>query len=269
MRAAKMNRLLFLLSLLVLPLHLFSLYNGNPSLPMMPEVGLFIPKEKWIGFKAGYQFDNVYDRKLHMEGQHLDGCRKSVQKYESLTNFGVATINFNDRVEVFGNLGSMSCEISHHPFSDTRISYHTPTHFIWGVGGRAILAYWGDLQVALNAAYAQSDLQLSSLKVNGSSYPKGHAEIDFSEWQVGIGVSYRLKWFIPYIGADYSDFRARIEHLDSIELLIPSKHVTFKETYPLGIFLGFGLSPHRAFSFNAEARFINENAVSLSADFKF
>jgi major outer membrane protein len=262
-------RKIFIVALLLLSAQGFSLYNGNPSLPMMPEVGAFIPRDVWFGIKGGYEFDFVYDRKLHMEGQHLKHYKKSVHTFESVSNFGVFTLNFNDRVEVFTTLGSMSFDICHNPLSQKKISYHTPSHFTWGVGGRAILAYWGDLQVSVNSAYLQSKPTLSSLRVGDKSFSTRHTEFDFTQWQVGFGVSYRLRWFIPYIGADFCDFRTRIDHLRSIEFLIPNEHVTFKESYPVGIFFGFGLSPDRAFNVNFEARFINENAVSASADFKF
>ena len=268
----KMIRFLFrsiYKSLALLPLSLSALYNGNPSLPMMPEDGMFIAREDWLGIKLGYQFDCVWDRRLHMVGQTPEHSRKKVQEYNSLTNFGVATINFNDRFEVFGTLGAMSCEASQRPFKNTKVSYQTQTHFAWGAGARAILAYWGDLQLALNAAYVQSNMPLSSLKVNGRSYAKKQAEFEFRQWQVGIGVSYHFRWFIPYIGVDYSDFRSRIEHLNAIKFLFPKKHVTFKETYPTGLFFGFGISPIRAFNLNVEVRLINENAVSVSSDFKF
>lgn len=261
------KRLLF--NLLFLPIGVSALYNGNPSFPMMPEEGIFIAKEKWLGVKVGYEFDRVYDRKLQMEGRELENQRKKVQKYESLSNFGVVTLNFNQRAEFFSTLGAMSCKISQTPYSDTRVTYHTHSHFTWGIGGRAILAYWGDLQVSVNAAYVQADLPLSSLEVNGKSYPKRHLEIDFRQWQVGAGISYRVNWFIPYIGVDYSDFRARVEHLRALKSLFPKKHVTFKEKYATGLYMGFGLCPDRAFNLNLEVRVINENAVSLSADLKF
>jgi hypothetical protein len=247
----------------------FALYNGNPSLPMMPEEGIFISKEYWLGVKVGYELDWVYERRLKMEGHHLTHCKKSVYRFETLGHFGVVTLNFNDRVELFTTLGTLSCELSHHPFSNIKISYHTDAHFAWGVGGRAILAYWGDLQVGVNAAYLQSTPSLSSLRMNEKSYSTHHTEFDFTQWQVGIGTSYRFPWVVPYIGVDYSNFRTRIEHLNSISAVIPSSHVTFKDTYPCGIFLGVGFSPHRAFNLNLEARFINENALSLSTDLKF
>jgi hypothetical protein len=255
--------------LALLPLCVDALYNGNPSFPMLPEEGMFISKEKWFGIKTGYEFDRVYDRKLHREGRGIEHSRKKVRKSESLSNFGVITLTFNERVELFGDLGAMSCKILQSPRPDMQVNYHSDTHFAWGAGGRAILAYWGELQFGVNASYVASDLPLSSLEVNHHSYHKRHVEIDFREWQVGIGVSYRVRWFTPYITVDYSDFRARIEHLKVLEFLFPKKHVTFKETYPIGIATGFALSPDRAFNLNVEVRMINENAVSLSADLKF
>lgn len=262
-----MRRLILLL--LCLSSHAYALYNGNPSLPMMPEAGLLISKNFWLGLKVGYELDWVYDRKLKMENQHLKHFKKHAYRFESLSNFGVLTLNFADRVEFYTTLGEMFCELSHRPFPDTKISYHTDNHFAWGVGGRAILAYWGDLQVSVNAAYLQSMPSLSSLRVNHIFFSTRDTEFDFSQWQVGFGASYRLAWFIPYIGIDYSDFRTRIDHLDAIDEWIPNSHVTFKDTYPIGIFLGVGFSPRWAFNVNVEARFINENALSVSADFKF
>ena len=257
-------RLIFLL----LPLRAFALYNGNPSLPAMPEEGAFIASEDWLGIKLGYLLDDVYNRKLHMEGQDLKHCRKTGQ-YDSLRNLGVLTFNFMDRVEVFGTLGSLSMKISHRPFAGKTVSYHSNAHFAWGVGGRAILAWWGDLQLALNASWQDSSPGLSSFKVNQRSQSVRYATASYREWQVGMGTSYCLEWFIPYVGIDYSDFRTRINHLGSISSLIPSKHVTFKSFYPFGLYFGFGLSPYRAFNVNVEARCINENAISLSADFRF
>ncbi|MGC1878729.1 MAG: hypothetical protein WA347_02785 [Rhabdochlamydiaceae bacterium] len=264
-----MRLLRFLFFFLIVSLNAFALYNGNPSLPMMPEEGTIISKEDWFGLKVGYQLDYVYDRRLRMEHRHVDEERRKVQEYNSLSNQGVVTLNFNDRVEIFGSLGAMQFELSQRPFEDTKVSYHTGSHFAWGVGGRAILAYWGDIQVSVNAAYLQSNPPLSSVEVNDNSYPKKGAEAEFREWQIGAGVSYRWDWFIPYLGFDYSDFRMKIEHLNSLKFLFHRNHVVFKEVYPIGIFLGFGLSPTRGFNINFEARFINENGVSFSGDLKF
>lgn len=254
---------------LFLPLSAFALYNGNPALPAMPESGLFISEDFWFGVKTGYEVDYVFYRQLHLKGKGLHGLRKRGKDFTSLSNFGVLTFNFNDRVEIFTTLGTMSAHFSQRPLEDKTVSYHTDSNFAWGVGGRALLAYWGELQATVNAAYVQSDLNLSSLKVNGHSYSTRDAEANFIEWQVGAGISYRVDWFIPYFGVDFSDFRSRFEHLRSISFIFPKKHVTFKESHPIGLFLGFGVSADKGFALNIEGRIINEYAVSASADIKY
>ena len=159
--------------------------------------------------------------------------------------------------------------MAHHPFTGTEISYKSENGFAWGVGGRAILAYWGDIQLGLNAEYMASDPSLSSLSVDGRAYSVGKSEVDYCQWQIGLGASYRLGWFIPYFGVNYINLKEKFRHLDSIVFVLPKGHVTFKSDNPYGVYLGFGVSFPRALQVNFEARFINENAVSVSADFKF
>ena len=120
-----------------------------------------------------------------------------MREYSSIANYGVGTLNFNDRVEVFFPLGALSSELNQYPHPGTTVSFHTDVHFAWGAGGRALLAYWGNVQFTVNAAYLQSNSPLSSLKVDGKSYRKKGSKSKYREWQVGAGVSYRLYWFIP------------------------------------------------------------------------
>lgn len=264
------NLIIALVLLLFVPQgKLLCLYNGNPTFPMMPERGAFISKNAWLGVKGGYEFDDVYDRKLQLVGQGLPDVRKEVQVSDSMSQFGVLTLSFGDRVEIFSTLGTLCLDIMHHPYKNEKVSYKTKSDFAWGVGGRVLLVYWGDVQLGVNASYVASDLSLSSIKVNSQPYSKEGSEVDFREWQVGIGASYRWNWFIPYLGVDYSDYRARFQYLDSLRALFPSRHVTFKDRYPMGIYFGFGLSPERAVNVNFEARLINENAITASADFRF
>ena len=249
------------------PFSAFALYNGNPSLPMMPEMGVFISKNACFGVKVGYELDWVYDCDLHLDLHHFS--KKQAHHYASLTQFGIATLNFNDRVELFANMGSLSCHWNHRLNSTHQISYVSNQNWAWGVGGRAILAYWGDLQLGVNASYVQSHPSLSSLKVNGQSYDHQRAKIDLNPWQIGAGVSYRFGWFLPYIGMDYINLSIEVEDLDSLAFLIPQEKTFFKNEQPLGLFFGMGVGPEEGFNLNVEARFINENGCSVSADFKF
>ena len=261
-------RLLYqIVFLLLAQISAFALYNGNVSLPMMPHRGVFISKNACFGCKAGYELDFVYQSHLELDTQPFS--KKQIHDYNSLTQFGVLTLNFNDRVEIFGNLGALSCHWNHRIDSTHKISYKADPSWAWGVGGRAILAYWGDLQLGVNASYVQSHPSLSSVKVNGQAFSHKGAHIDINPWGVGAGVSYRFGWFIPYIGINYLHQILEVEDLDSLAFLLPKEKTQCKNEQPMGLFLGMGVGPEVGFSMNVEARLINEYGCSVSADFKF
>lgn len=246
----------------------YALYNGNPSFPMMPEQGLFISKEGWVTVKAGYEWDDLFDRKLTVK-EHRPYLKRRVKEYETMGNFGVVTLGCNDRVEIYGTFGSVKADIHYHPYSEVRLKFETPHHFAWTVGGRAILAYWGDTQLGVDAKYFTFDPQISRLELNGRSINPEGAHYDYQEWQVGLGVSHRVKLFTPYIGLKYSNVRARFHHLKAISWVFPAQHLTMKNKFPIGLFLGCGFSLERALNINFEARVFDETAVTLSTDLRF
>ncbi|MGE3533371.1 MAG: hypothetical protein AB7H48_00900 [Parachlamydiales bacterium] len=267
MRNYLRNFFIFALSLLSL-CRVEALYNGNPSFPMMPERGLFFKKDAWITIKAGYEWDDIFDRNLtvHERRSHL---KRKVKDYAAMGNFGSITLGCNDRAEVYGLFGTEEADIRYRPYSDVRLKFKTDQHFAWTVGGRAILAYWGDTQLGIDAKYFQFDPCIHSLKLNGKSISPEGAFYDYREWQVGLGVSQRIKLFIPYVGLKYSDVRAKFHHLKALSWIFPEKHFTMKNKHPIGIFLGAGLSFDRGLNINFEARFYDETAITASADVRF
>ena len=242
------------LLLLLFPLALCALYNGNPSMPMMPETGLFISKDAWVGVKGGYECDWVTRSPLEGASQHR------MHHYESWEQFDTLTLNLSDRAEVLAAFGSMQSQLSH-----SRLSYHAPKEWAWKVGGRAIIAYWGDLQLSMNGSFLKCDPHISSFKFNSVPYKTPRGSIDLTSWQVGVGTAYRFNWCIPYIGVNYMKFRSKLKHVSPL----PRGRLTLKNALNFGLFFGVGLGLEKAVSLNAEARFISENALSMSADFKF
>src|SRR5262249_4855304 len=107
----------------------FALYNGTPSSPMLPEKDLLFPN-LFFSSKAGYEFDDVFNRKLI--SSHKSDAR--VKKFSSSDQFGVLTWGFADRVEVFASLGQMSSHMKQHFSNQNAVSYQTHSHFAWSVG---------------------------------------------------------------------------------------------------------------------------------------
>lgn len=265
-----MKRLSYkLLWLLLFPcIKAFSLYNGNPSFPMMPENGLFTGKNAWFGIKVGYEWDDVFDRNLRVKNHH-DEIRRKVRKYEGIGNFGTLTLGLADRVEVYTTLGAVSARIHQQPLSHVPITYRSDNQFAWSVGGRGILAYWGDLQLGVNAAYFRYSPKVDSLHVKSASIPHSEAGFHYCEWQVGLSVCYRIGLLYPYIGFKYANVRAKFYHLNAIADIIPEKHFTLENKYPIGLLFGCGLAPEKGFAINAEIRLVDETAVTLSGDLRF
>lgn len=252
-----------LLFLLLFPFSLFALYNGSPNLPAMPEYGFFIPKTFPLGIKGGYEMDWTYGSNFHTSS--LENLHDEGYGYSSLAQLGVFTLNFVDRVEVFGLAGSFSFQWDQERRGGGHISYEVDPSFAWGVGGRALLAYWEDLHLSINASYL--DCSPSSVRVAADTQRDWSSDIHFNAWQVGGGFSYQFAWFVPYVGVDYLNETIETGHFSSP--LLPEKGFTFTLKDPFGIYLGLGICVQKGWNLNIEARFINEESLSVSADIKF
>ncbi len=233
----------------------YALYNANPSSPMMPEQGLFF-SHAWLSLKGGYTFDDVFDRKLKMQNPPDDDVKRDIKKYLFRAQFGVVTIDFGDRMEIYGGLGNMWTKFSQKEFADTTLTLRTQTRFAWTIGGRLLLAYWKDLQFGLNASCLRYSAPLES------SPEDGHMR--YSEWQVGAGLSYHFWWLYPYIGIKFANAWAHYFDLDPL-------HESFKlkNRKECGLVLGCGLAAEKALAVNVEGRFFDETAFTISADIKF
>ena len=244
--------------------NLIAMYNGNPSSPMMPEQSIFFT-HSWFSLKAGYEFDNVFDRKLKMESHHLHA---KDNKYTSRGQFGVLTMVLCDRVEFYSGLGSLQSTLTQ-KVDEERIYYDLDRHFAWSIGGRALFAYWGDLQFGLTASYLHFFPDLHSISVIRKIFPKDDAELHYHEWQVGAGFSYHIWWLFPYAGVVYSNAQAHFMHLKSLQSFFPKNKFTLESEKNYGIIVGLGLAPEIGFAVNVEGRFIDETALTVSADVRF
>jgi hypothetical protein len=246
----------------------YSLYNGNPALPEMPEEGFFVPKESWFSFKFGYEGDVLFDRSLRVEGKksHIS---HHVNSFEYIMNSGSLTLGFSDRVEIYGLLGAMKTKMSQTPVSHEHVHYDTGYHFSGEMGIRAIVAYWGDTKLSVDAKYFMTNPHIDRIDLNGDRISSSGAKIHETEWQVGAGVSHRVSWFIPYAGFKYSNLRMKFCHLSSLESIIPRKKFVVKNNCPVGFFFGFGFSADRGIAINVEARVLDETAVTAALDIRF
>jgi hypothetical protein len=258
-------RLLILLFLVVCS-SAYCSYSGNPAFPKVPEEGIYVSKESYIGIKAGYIGDYVFDRDMSL---HSEGLRQEVKKFQTLTNSGVFSFSFLERVEAYARLGCFHARISHRPLSDLRVRYHVKGQFAWCFGVQGIIYENRNTIVGFNVNYNQSLPKINSIVANGMELKTHGAKINYLEWQGGVGVSQIVNIFIPYIGVNYSDARARFKKLQALRPFFPISDFVMRSNNKIGIFLGFSLTPGKTVVLNVEARFFDEEALTLSGLIRF
>ena len=241
---------------------------GNPAAPKIITEGFFFSPSVWADLRLGYEGDFVSDAKME---QQVESSGR-VDGYSQSTNSGTVTLNILNRLDLFGVFGSSKVQADWR-FSDGdalfRIEMETHYDFLWAAGARAVLFEWGKTSLGLGARYSASNYTPTWLTTNGASSPVSGSHFEWKQWQVNLGLSYNIDLFTPYIGGKYSSEKA---HLSSFPTPIAgndsgSNH--FKNRQPVGLYLGCSLSTGKLFMLNVEGRLIDEEAVTISGDFRF
>ena len=245
-----------------------ALYNGNPSLPQMPENGFFIPDEFFLGIKTGYQGDYVFSRNMTVHNAD-ESASHQISSFNSYMNSGTFTIDFANRVDLYGVLGSYRMKLSQRFGQENRIHISSDHHIAGIIGLRAIGACWGDTVLGFDVKGFMSYPDVSSIELNGVFQPHESAKISDRQWQVGTALSHKVSCFVPYIGLTYTHSRIKVRGLSSLVDFYPKSHMRLRNTYSFGFVFGFGLTREEGLACNLEARVLEETAATLSLDFRF
>lgn len=134
---------------------------------------------------------------------------------------------------------------------------------------RAALFEWGKATLGMGGRYEQTASNLSWLTADGVSQSVSGTRLQWREWQVDLDLSYHIDLLTPYIGTKYSNVKTRIRNAQTAIGANNSHNSYFKNRNPVGLVLGCSLSTGKYFMLNLEARLIDEEAVTVSADIRF
>ena len=271
-----MNLFFRLLSFLLLSFSLVeALPQGNPALPNAAEKGLFFCKENFFALKGGYLGDLSWNAHYKTEDvERIEGAapgpnlfKSKRSRGESQLHLGTLTLNILNQVEGYGFLGTMKARFSHIPEFDRRKrKYKTPYHPAYGGGLRIIGFYWKCATLGFDGKYFFSNLPIKSIRFhNRSVATDGRWEV--RRWQVAGALSYQICYFVPYIGARYSEINDRIRNVKKAQL--PFDAFKIKNRQRIGGTLGLGIFPGNYYTINVEWRFYDEEAFSAALDIKF
>lgn len=254
--------ILLIFSLLVAPLS--ALYYGNPHSPDFPEDGVLQTKENCTVFSVDYEWDWVSDRKMETENS---GLHFTVDRFHSSLNAGSVMVSFINRLQIYGLAGGMSFDVTERTTSDSNLQMQTSTHFAWGVGGRAILLKCKNIALDAAFGYLRCDAPFQSLSSNGATLLPVQGKLDYREWQVGLGLSYKIiEEVLPYIALTYSDAKAKLMNVVALASFSP---IQMESRENVGLVLGCSITPGRSVALGVEAQLISEEGITLSGTLKF
>ncbi|MEI6832055.1 MAG: hypothetical protein WCK61_05065 [Candidatus Omnitrophota bacterium] len=257
----KLSVLLFILSFVVLGF-LYAAPVDVPTKIQGLEGNIFNDKELGIGLSIAAEADFLSSRKLDVADYWGGGTGKVKGQFYT-SKIILTIINKFDIYGIFGkaeNLESMGEEGD---------GIKPKDKLTWGIGVSVPIYEWKNCGIklfvdgkyrAVNNIDYYSNLQLFSPSPYGGNYtspPVPKFLVDWQEWQVALGAAKRFKYFMPYFGVKYSDFREF------------SGEMTNHSNNIVGIFVGCTIIPIRAFSIDLQGRFIDETAFTAKATYKF
>lgn len=258
------KRFFFLVA--VLGLHASPVENG--AAPEVIQEGFFIPLSSWVSARGGYEGDFVGDAKL----KQIDEGSGRVDTFQQYTNSATITVNLLDRLDLYALFGS-SRVCADWRFTEgvtvTQTQLETLYRFFWGVGGRGILYEWEKLSLGMGGRYSHCRYKPSWLTSNGVPQDTSGARMEWQEWQADLALSYKIDFFVPYIGAQYANVTSHLGELTFPIAGNGSGNNHFESRIPVGMVIGCAISNGRYFMLNIEGRLINEEALTISGDLRF
>jgi hypothetical protein len=228
-----------------------ALYQENPASCEFPQLGLFIPEERALGFKMGYQTEYVFNRKMRINRKESSFLEGKKNRLALMFNQVELTLNCVDRVEAFMTLGAMSFSLKGRGAEELK----SHPGLTWSIGGRAVLLFWDKLSFGAAASYLSSYPKWEQPLINKKNFKK-----QYQEWQIELTLSQRLDPASFYIGGAYA--YAELGR-------IPKHPVLYQNRHALSLVLGLSLFGKRGWMINVESKSFGETSLAGSFTLRF
>ena len=284
-----MKKLVAALFAFLTTLSAYALPVGNPWDASLLNCGVFLRGDCdalcscWsdaLSVRVGFYGDYVFNRHTQVrQGQRHD----SIHSTKLFTNAGFAAFNFCDRLDLFATFGTTELQF------ETRarvlqgagpndiVRFETDTRFSWSLGLRGTIWEYGCLALGAEAQYFQARPHLNFIRgeVDNPFYFSGHERLKYKEWQVGLGVSYKVAlnpcstFLVPYAAVKWARVRAHFNYANAVALTDTYNLPNIENERTWGLALGLTLVGCRKASVTVEGRFFDENAVYANTQFRF
>lgn len=230
-------------------------------------------------FRVGFYGDYVYNRHLEAEVGGVD--TGNLEDAELFTNAGYLALNFCDRFDIFTTLGATSFRTRQDTMVFTGVAgvesdLYFNSAFSWSIGGRATLWQCDCFTLGIEGQYFRSNPELdhSVDYLTGAKTYFDDFDTTYSEWQVGLGVSYRIATscptlaFVPYVAVKYS--KAHWTGDDDVTLpLLGGVFDRFRSDKHWGWALGLSFTMCDLIGVTVEGRWADEKALYVNGQVRF
>lgn len=254
--------------LIILGMFLFSLAYAAPiDLPsnlkgLEGKIWSYNDDPEQIEVSLGIETDFVSERELSDLDAKVEGnfyttklVFSNVKKFDFYVNIGQVQ-NIEYKATILGR----------------NVKFDLKDKFTWGVGVSYELTSEDDpLQIGIDTKYREvMGMDYESVILDGTTYSKsqlgGKVDAEWQEWQVAFLIGKKFNYFIPYAGVKYSDVDTSAEA--TVSGTTYDLGSTDSES-KVGVFVGCSIIPTEQFSIDLEGRFIDEEAFTVRATYKF
>ncbi|MCC5831545.1 MAG: hypothetical protein JJU12_00680 [Chlamydiales bacterium] len=288
-----MKKFRSLLLTALLPTLGFALPVGNPWDASLLSEGIIWdghcsdssnPCANWCdawSIRFGFYGDYVFERYLRVDERGND---TTIHRTELYTNAGYLALNFYDRIDLFGTLGTtnISFRTPRSAFSSAvtendDILFETETYFSWSAGVRGTIWQCKCFEVGAEAQYFYTRPKLNFVRAENHDpqYGRTGDRIVYHEWQAGLGAAYRYtipsceSSLVPYIALKWSRAFLNSGHLLYEEGANSVQILNLTNNRHIGCAIGITLVGAKKASITVEGRFLDERAVHANAQFRF
>lgn len=249
----------------------------NPAEPALLTDGTFACNwNDCLAVKFGYRGDFVYNR-------YFSNGTQSLGQFQFWANEGSVTLNLWDRIDITGFVGAVNYDIDTVIADGTGalnyLTAYSQAKDIWGFQVKAVLweTCWGvcgTTYVGIEGTFEGWNRSgLDRVTLGGANVAPNAVGYRYREGQVSLGLAHRIRNLVPYIAAKWSQARGTVS----------TTRVGAGGTVTTGadLFNGHNRNRHWGYAFGvtlvdaarmdvtAEARFVDEKALSVAANIRF
>lgn len=289
-----MKKLWISLITILTSVSMYALPLGNPWEASLMYDGIFCeglcpemcdPHLSWCdawSLRLGLYADFVFDHHMRVDSNESDA---SIHSTESYTQAAYLVFNMWDRIDLFATLGATNFIIStpRKSFGGFNLPnayayIETDTYFSYSLGVRGTIWECGCLGIGAEAQYFFTrppiNYTYDNLDADDNTIAYRHSgdRFKYQEWQIGLGAAYRINIacastaLIPYAGVTLGNTQI---DMDEIRDSDGNTFYDLESDRQWGWALGLTLVGCNKMSVTAEARFENEKALYVNAQFRF